>query len=423
MTLCNVPGEVQDAILAYLDTCDLAHVLLVNSTLSNVALRRLYRFIALCALPKRTRTSTNNALPFPASIKCLAAIANSKTIGLRVRSLTIEFNNCDVSTTRDHFPGADWPTEDVIPLANVYSLLRRALHSMHNLRSLSISLALVPYRTRRGLTLAAQENISARARSVIKSPGSSPYLKMLANPYTILEDAPFRLTVLETHAPYDASLAHFLDSQPEILDLTLRTVSPQDRIQNDPATKFTLPSTSLPKLQHLRAIHASPGILQEFVSGRPVRSAYIPLRPLNLPRVAMNLPDDEATASEFPCLHMLKKSIVPITRLTVFSFDASLLPSVDDPKADVDPLSLPMKLFPQLAAKDLVAAAPLLTPYTKLKSLTFMAQSDGPPRPRVSADGEEEDDEIPAEVLEKWESRLIRREKRVVDAWTKHFND
>lgn len=340
--LSKLPTETQDYIVSYLTSTDLATLSTVNSTLNDIARRRLYRSITIST---NTPLHSGPCRSLSSSIKCLLAIARSATHARHVRSLFIDLSSPDRSIQTLFDPEDGSPRGNYIPLANVYTLLARVLHATTNLTTLSITLSLRGIKNRRGLTMAAPtslDNISSKPRESM-----SFYEKILDNPYTMLEDSPFRLTTFETNSPIDSSLALFLASQPAITDLTLRSWSPSDdsprglihpflsaaaaqthtqalAVRSD-KFKFILPSSSLPKLQQFRAIHGTPSLLKQFIPGRPVRSVYIPLYP-QMPSSAwqplLPLPASVSQPSIYPTLDVLRESTTPITRLTVFSFDA-----------------------------------------------------------------------------------------------------
>ncbi|KAF4565498.1 hypothetical protein EYR36_002069 [Pleurotus pulmonarius] len=405
------------------------------------------------------------------SVKCLLAIARSPTHARHVRSLFIDLSSPDRGVQRLFDPECSSPRTSYIPLANVYLLLARVLHATINLTSLSITLSLRGTKNRRGLTLAAPaslDNTSSKPRESM-----SLYEKILDNPYTMLEGAPFQLTTFETNSPIDSSLALFLASQPAITDLTLRSWSlgdgstrglthpflaaavgqtqPQALAVRSDKFKFVLPSSSLPKLQQFRAIHGTPSLLKQFIPGRPVRSVYIPLYPQMSSSAWQPLPilPSASQPSIYPTLEVLRESTTPITRLTVFSFDAMAsfaagvanvlngnATSIDQTPAesatDQKKPSLAQALFTQIATLggeletlqvilmmtpcrlgDLEAAAPLMAQYKRLHAITYMANTDPffsptPPGGSAAADSQSEEAQL---------QRIREAELRVVTAW------
>ncbi|KAG9225491.1 hypothetical protein PLEOSDRAFT_174980 [Pleurotus ostreatus PC15] len=471
--LSKLPAETQDYIVSYLTATDLATLSIVSSTLNVIARRRLYRSITIST---NTPLHSGPCRSLSSSIKCLLAIARSATHARHVRSLFIDLSSPDRSIQRLFDPEDGSPRANYIPLANVYTLLARVLHATTNLTTLSITLSLRGIKNRRGLTLAAPtslDNVSSKPRESM-----SFYEKILDNPYTMLEDSPFRLTTFETNSPIDSSLALFLASQPAITDLTLRSWSPSDdssrglihpflsaavaqthtqalAVRRD-KFKFVLPSSSLPKLQQFRAIHGTPSLLKQFIPGRPVRSVYIPLYP-QMPSSAwqplLPLPASVSQPSIYPTLDVLRESTTPITRLTVFSFDAmasfaagianvlngnatnagqtpaesatdqkgpslaeALLMQIATLGDELETLQVILMMTP-CRLGDLEAAAPLLARYKRLHAITYMANTDPffsstPPDGSADAQSQSEKDE----QLQ----RIREAESRVVKAWGSH---
>lgn len=383
--LSKLPTETQDYIVSYLNPPDLAVLATVNSSLNRIASRRLYRTISISTDAPLNSGPCRSLL---SSVKCLLAIARSPTHARHVRSLFIELSSSDRSVPRllglDDGP----PRANYVPLANIYILLARVLHATTNLATLSIMLSLRGNKNRRGLTLAAPgslDNTNNKPREAM-----SFYEKILDNPYTMLEDAPFRLTTFETNSPIDRSLALFLASQPAITDLTLRSWSQSDdpsrglmhpflsaaaahtqtqmgALRSD-KLKFELASSSLPNLQQFRAIHGTPGLLRQFIPGRPVRSVYIPLYP-QMPSSAWQslipLMASITQPSMYPTLDVLRESTTPITRLTVFSFDAmasfaaGVASVLNGNASNVDQEAVAEQKKPSLAEALLTQIAPL----------------------------------------------------------------
>ena len=144
-------------------------------------------------------------------------------------------------------------------------------------------------------------------------------------------------------------LARFLDTQPNITELTLRglqsdnsSILPLFDYAGIGATvkgeQFELKPTSLPKLTHFNVIHAGPPVIRAVVQGRPVDAVSIPLFPF----------------LSMESLIALQSSLVPMRRLSLISFDP------EAPKFLFQVLS---DRFPQLEALHVVF---LMTGYTKV---------------------------------------------------------
>lgn len=217
------------------------------------------------------------------SVRCLQTLARTPQLARLVRSLDIS-----------------WATTITNPLRNLYQLAHKALRSLPLLTSLALDID----------------------KSCV----------------WILSNFPSQLRAFSASFYCDTSLAHFLDSQPRITELTLRGPSSghsQFTLQAGNLTlvpvkiPFSLLPSSLPELSHLRAIHAGPEILRAIIKDRPVV------------QVSMPLYSENAYAS----LNALQTSSEGIKRLNIMSFD---------PEAPEYLLSEVAKRFPQLEALHIV---------------------------------------------------------------------
>jgi len=180
----------------------------------------------------------------------------------------------------------------------------------------------------------------------------------------------------------DQDLATFLESQPEIRDLSLRGIP---AYTSDP---FTIPPSALPHLESFRSVHVDPDTLGEVSAlflppimrapSRPQQSTGLTAAP---PQVIATRPVQGISLSLFSehgyrALEVLARTSTPVRRLTILIVDASA----------------PSELFPQLAARlphlealhivalvqqynldTLLASAPLLEAFAGLRFLTFIA--------------------------------------------------
>lgn len=166
----------------------------------------------------------------------------------------------------------DW-TECLLT-GNIFRLLNRALRRLYNLNSLTV------------------DNYHIVAQ--------------------VFEGCKFTLQRFTTTIPCDGALASFLASQPDIRELCLRGF-------HTPKSPLVLPPTSLPRLNHFRALHARPSNLAEIVRGRPVEC------------VSLAMLMEETSDS----LNALTLSSLPIKRLSIMFFDSPI----------------PAELFPQITSR------------------------------------------------------------------------
>ncbi|KAA1470821.1 hypothetical protein DENSPDRAFT_836711 [Dentipellis sp. KUC8613] len=182
-------------------------------------------------------------------------------------------------------------------------------------------------------------------------------------------DAPFKLKTFVTSVRYEPRLARFLESQPELLDLSLRGLQS--------ITPFTLKPDALPRLQTFRSVHAGPTVIAEIVANRPVQG------------VSLSLYSDH----DFCALSMLALSSATVKRLTILILDyaapSELLPQVAAHLPDLEALHI-VALVAQYDMDTLRGSASLLSAFPSLRYLTLMA---------TNAKGSAEDE---ASIAECW---------------------
>ncbi|TRM66685.1 hypothetical protein BD626DRAFT_483496 [Schizophyllum amplum] len=183
-----------------------------------------------------------------ASIRCLHTLLFHPHLAILVRSLTIDWGSFDRA---------------VCVTANAYRLLRAALACLTRLTRLTLELPL------------SQE------------------------PTWILHAAQFELRAFESTFSPSHTLADFLISQPHITELGIRMRG----------ARFCLPKSALPRLNHLRAAHATPGLLADLIEGRPVTAVSLPLYP---------------GAASSAALDAIARSAAQVKKLTALAFDARL---------------------------------------------------------------------------------------------------
>ncbi|KAF8258501.1 hypothetical protein EI94DRAFT_1754513 [Lactarius quietus] len=293
--LTTLPLELIDHIISFLSwPFDIHPLLLVNERLSPIAERSLYRNLG--------------ELPAQRSVRLLLSLANAPAARREfVKALKVNF------------------TENRVLFA-LEVLIAKVLGLLPRLRTLIVDVSV-------------HEN------------------KHRALAWIFPRDAPFRLRSFETSIRLDPDLAAFLESQPEIRDLSLRGMPVCS------SSPFTLQPSALPHLETFRSVHVGPDTLREVIATRPVQE-------------------------------VLARTSIPVRRLTILIVDASA----------------PNELFPQLAARlphlealhivalvqqynleTLLASSSLLESFAGLRSLTFMA---------TGASCYELDDE--AKVAEHW---------------------
>jgi hypothetical protein len=169
-------------------------------------------------------------------IRCLRTLTRNPSLSTFVRSLDI-----------------DW--QCLQPTRNLYLLLHTVLKSLTSLKSLNLD------------------------------------FPTHQSPTWVLDGCTFSLRHFTTSLHCKASLARFLESQPGIVELTLRgfqsaksslnpfhILSPDMDIQLL-STDFELRQGSLPLLTLFNAVHAGPPIIRTVANGRGVQTASVPLFP------------------------------------------------------------------------------------------------------------------------------------------------
>ncbi len=139
------------------------------------------------------------------------------------------------------------------------------------------------------------QNLYRLLHTVLKSLTSLNFLNLdfptHQSPTWILDGCTFSLRHFTTSLHCKAPLARFLESQPGIVELTLRgfqnaksslnpfnILSPEMDIE-PLSTDFELKHDSLPSLTLFNAVHAGPPIIRTVAHGRGVRTASVPLFP------------------------------------------------------------------------------------------------------------------------------------------------
>lgn len=353
-----LPTEIIDNICQKLALRDLATLARSNSALNAVGTRRLYHTI--------------NAELHPARLlRCMMTLDRSTDLPLLVR--TFEVNLINHTPTRTY-----------------YLLLERVLKKMIHLTTLVIEL---PKRHSPTWVLPMPPPPSAHSSS--QSP--SPQI--------------FRLRSLTTSMHCKPPLARFLDSQPEITELTLRGInsdssnplypfittlfhsvgalSPDNPFSAALTTRpsqFTLLPTSLPKLSHFNAIHAGPTIIRDVITSRPVTHMSIPLFPPH-------------TMDTLSALSMASK---PLARLSVMSFDPTaphfLFHELSSRFSDLEALHI-VVLMAEVTATMLLDWGQFLVGFRRLRYITFMAALGGD---EDGGEGKEEIDE--RKIAKVWHS-------------------
>ncbi|EAU83481.2 hypothetical protein CC1G_04737 [Coprinopsis cinerea okayama7 len=200
------------------------------------------------------------------------------------------------------------------------------------------------------------------------------------SPVWIFAGCTFLLRTFSTSMQCSADLARFLDSQPNIQNLTLRGFQTDSfqtvaqfgiDIASNPSAlfaprrnfrDFVLQPGSLPRLANFNAIHAGPPVVATVARGRPVSVASVPL----------------FSPGALESLDALSGGSVPLRRLTVISFDPAAPSFIFEEVA---------KRFPSLEALHIVillaefnsdlllAACPHLERLKHLKYITCVATS------------------------------------------------
>ncbi|EKM76262.1 hypothetical protein AGABI1DRAFT_108830 [Agaricus bisporus var. burnettii JB137-S8] len=325
-----LPLEILDYICQQLTFSDLTIVVQANSTLNLVGTRRLYHSIG--ADMDSTRM-----------LQCMISLDRNPELPLLVKSF--EVNLIKEFLTK-----------------SFYLLLERTLRKMVNLTALVIELP--------------KRHSPTWILPITPSSSSTPLPARI-----------FRLRSLTTSMHCKPPLARFLDSQPEITELTLRGINsdasnplfpfmttlfhPNGIIPPDSPfamssnltqapSQFTLLPTSLSKLTHFNAIHAGPAVIRDIIKSRPVTHMSIPL----------------FAPHTMETLSALSSASKPLTRLSVMSFDP-LAPSflIEELAArfpDLEALHI-VVLMAEVTAGMLLDWGKFLVGFKKLKYITFMA--------------------------------------------------
>ncbi|KAJ3784475.1 hypothetical protein GGU11DRAFT_687843 [Lentinula aff. detonsa] len=280
----------------------------------------------LSAVAMRSLYHTIRLLRPVESVKCLRTLSQNPSLALLARSLAIHWSNI------------------LYPTRNLYTLAIRALCNTSLLNTLSID---VPTDF---------------------------------HPWN-LSSCSFQLKELSASFPCNQDLIQFLESQPSLLDLTLRGFN------SDPAefsfnlstfnlnpnpTSFALSPEALPRLTRLRAIHAGPDIIASILKDRPITQVTMPLY------------------ADCVCrsLDALNMSSEPIEKLNIISFDPDaplyLLSEIAERLPNLKALHIVI-LLAQCSEALLEGLAPLLRKFKALQFLTYMSAT--------SSDDVSQDDE------------------------------
>lgn len=344
-----LPIEIIDNICQRLGICDLANLVRANRVLNVVGARRLYHTIGVEMRPARL-------------LQCMISLDHSADLPLLVRTFEVHLVNN-------------------LPTRTYYLLSERILKKMVNLMTLVIEL---PKHHSPTWTLPMPPPPTASSESSSRI---------------------FRLHSFTTSMHCKSSLARFLDSQPEITELTLRGINsdlensflttlfqsigtlPPDNplaVFLDPQpSQFILLPTSLPKLSHFNAVHAGPTVIRNIISSRPVTHMSIPILP----------------SQTMDTLSALSSSSKPLMKLTVMSFDPaalqSLFPELSVRFMELESLNI-VALMAEVTGAMLLQWGVYLAGFKKMKYITFMATLEG------DGNGEEEIDE--KKIAQVWHS-------------------
>lgn len=344
-----LPTEIIDNICQRLDICDLANLVRANSVLNVVGTKRLYHTIGVEMRPARL-------------LQCMISLDRNADMPLLVRTFEVNLANN-------------------LPTRTCYLLLERILKKMVNLTTLVVELP------------------------KHHSPTWALPMPPLPTASSKLPSRIFRLHSFTTSMHCKSSLARFLDSQPEITELTLRGIdsdlensflttllhsigafapdNPLAALLVPQPSQFILLPTSLPKLSHFNAVHAGPTVIRNIISSRPVTHMSIPILP----------------SQTMDTLLALSSSSKPLVKLTVMSFDPAalqfLFPELSVRFMELESLNI-VALIAEVTAEMLLQWGVYLAGFKKMKYITFMAtlEDDG--------DGREEIDE--KKIAQAWHS-------------------
>lgn len=316
-----LPLEIIDNICQKLVIRDLATVSRANSALNPIATRRLYHTIGTDLHPARL-------------LRCMITLDRNMDLALLVKSFEVNLINN-------------------LPTKTYYVLLERILKKTTNLTALVIEL---PKRHSPAWVLPSPK------------PGQEPVTQI------------FRLHSFTTSMHCKTPLARFLDTQPEIAELTLRGINSEAffpfitslfhtvgalapsfaKSARSSRSQFELLPTSLPKLAHFNAIHAGPNVIRNIITSRPVTHMSIPLFPPH-------------TMDTLSALSLASK---PLTRLSLMSFDPAapsfLFKELASRFSELQALHL-VVLMAEVSAGMLLDWGQFLVGFKKLRYITFMA--------------------------------------------------
>lgn len=348
-----LPIEIIDNVCQRLAMRDITSVVLANSALNAVGTRRLYHTIGAEMHPVRL-------------LRCVISIDNSADLAPLVRTFEINLINN-------------------LPTRRYYLLLERILKKMVNLTELVIEL---PKRHSPSWVLPmpiAPPPISPCSTLASSSTSTATYPSQPSHSPLV-----FRLRALTTSLHCKPPLARFLDSQPEITELTLRGINSDSSnplspfittlfhsigaaapdnpfassLNPPPPDQFTLLPSSLPKLSHFNAIHAGPTVIRNIISSRPVTHMSVPLFS----------PHTKETLSA------LSSASKPLTRLSVMSFDPGaphfLFSELAAKFPYLEALHI-VVLMAEVTAPMLLDWGEFLVGFKRLRYITFMAALGG----------------------------------------------
>lgn len=341
-----LPVEVIDNVCQRLTIRDMTSVAQANRALNAVCIRRLYHTIGVEMNPVRL-------------LRCMISLDRSTDLATLVRTFEVNLIS--------H-----------LPTKTYYGLLERILKKMVNLTTLIIELP-----KRHSPNWVFPMPLSPTIAPEPSTPPSSTSTSQFQSPPI------FRLRSFTTSMHCKPPLARFLDSQPDITELTLRGINsdssnplfpfittlfhsisaaapdnPFISSLNSPPAEFSLLPTSLPKLSHFNAIHAGPSIIREIITSRPVTHMSVPLFP----------PHTRETLS---ALSLASK---PLTRLSVMSFDPTaphfLFSELSTKFPYLEALHI-VVLMAEVTAPMLLDWGEFLAGFKRLRYITFMAALGG----------------------------------------------
>jgi hypothetical protein len=219
-SLTILPLELINHILSFLSwPSDLYPLLLINKCLNPVAERVLYCNIGDLSAPR--------------AVRLLLSLVNASAARRElVKALAVDFSDNRV-------------------LFALELLIYKVLRQLPRLRALSVEVSIHENR-HRPLAWIFPRDAPFRLRSFATSIRCVYHLlpPLLCVPSSC-EDA-------ERKRRLDLDLSAFLESQPEIRDLSLRGIPPA--YTSEP---FTLPASALPHLENFRSVHVDPDTLRE----------------------------------------------------------------------------------------------------------------------------------------------------------------